>query len=683
MKKVIVVSKTHLDLGFTDYAQNIKQKYIDVFIPNAINIAKVVNTDKKNFVWTTGSWILKEALALSSDENKKQLIEALKSGNIAPHAMPFTTHTELLDRDTLDYGLSIVDELDKICGRKTIAAKMTDVPGHTIGLVPLLCKHGIKLLHIGINGASALANVPPCFVWKQGNHEIIVIYSGAYGGEFKSDLIDDILYFDHTADNHGSSVANEVINNLEVIKNKYPDYEIVAGRIDDYAELILRVKDRLPVIEDEMGDSWIHGSASDPYKSAALRTLIELKYKWLGDGSLKKDSQEYITLADNLLCIAEHTCGMDMKCYFADYENYLRKDFEKARKADNIKIKHIFRDFPQNLLTVIARLEKRYKTGSYQVIEKSWAEQREYIDVATSKLSDVHKEEALNSLYLLRPTHLIEIDGESLAIDKTYLLSNHSIVINGYGGISELKLNGNNVIVKNNKPAVEYVSYGKDDYDFWLNNYTRNLKNTSSWAIGDFGRPLLKYVNKKYKQGRFPYTYDNGKVIANGDEVKIVVNLKIDDYFYSNLGAAKNLQIVYSIKDNRLSIEVLWLDKPANRLSESTIFHIYPCCVNDKLRYTKIDTPIDPMTVVENGNRNLSAVQNISFKTNEGLYKIINHHSPLVSIGKGKILRFDNKFENVETDGLSYILHNNVWGTNFPLWYEENAYFKYTLEEQV
>lgn len=89
------------------------------------------------------------------------------------------------------------------------------------------------------------------------------------------------------------------------------------------------------------------------------------------------------------------------------------------------------------------------------------------------------------------------------------------------------------------------------------------------------------------------------------------------------------------------------------------------------------------MTVVENGNRNLSAVQNISFKTNEGLYKIINHHSPLASIGKGKILRFDNKFENVETDGLSYILHNNVWGTNFPLWYEDNAYFKYTLEEQV
>ncbi len=683
MRKVIVVSKTHLDLGFTDYAKNIKQKYIDTFIPNAINIAKEVNTDKKKFVWTTGSWILKEALTKSRDENKKELILALKNGNIAPHAMPFTTHTELLDIDTLDYGLSIVDELDKISGRKTIAAKMTDVPGHTIGLVPLLCKHGIKLLHIGVNGASALANVPPCFVWKQGKDEIIVIYSGDYGGEYKSDLIDDILYFDHTADNHGASVVSNVINNLEVLKEKYPDYEIVAGRMDDYAELIMAVKDKLPVIEDEICDSWIHGAASDPYKSAALRTLSDLKNKWLFDGSMNKDSEEYITLVDNLLCIAEHTCGMDSKCYFADYENYLRKDFDKARKKDKVTMKHMFRDFPQNFLTVVGRLEKRYKAGSYQVIEKSWVEQREYIDAAISKLSDFHKKEALKELSLLRPTQLIEMDGEMLHIDKTYIINNHSIGINGYGGISELILNGKTVIEKNSKPAVEYISYSKADYDFWLNNYSRNLKNTFSWAIGDFARPLLKYVDKKYKQGRFPYTFDSGKIVINGDEVKIATNLTIDDYFYSNLGAAKNVQIIYTIKDNKLGIEVIWLNKPANRLSESTIFHIYPSCINDQLSYTKIGTEIDPMTVVQNGNRNLSAVQNVIFKTDDSLYKIINHHSPLVSIGKGKILEFDNIFENAQTDGLSYILHNNVWGTNFPLWYEDNAYFKYTLEEKM
>ena len=62
MKKVIVVSKTHLDLGFTDYAENIRRKYIDTFIPEAIDLAQKVNSNgKMHFIWTTGSWILKES----------------------------------------------------------------------------------------------------------------------------------------------------------------------------------------------------------------------------------------------------------------------------------------------------------------------------------------------------------------------------------------------------------------------------------------------------------------------------------------------------------------------------------------------------------------------------------------------------------------------------------------------
>ena len=183
MKKVFVVSKTHLDLGFTDYAESIRRKYIDTFIPEAIELAEKVNTDgKKYFIWTTGSWIIKEAL--KDEKCKAKLEKALREGNIVPHAMPFTTHTELLDEDSLDFGLSIVDALDEMRGRKTVAAKMTDVPGHTKGIVPYLAKHGIKLLHIGVNGASALVDVPPCFLWKNGDSEVVVIYSGAYGGAF-------------------------------------------------------------------------------------------------------------------------------------------------------------------------------------------------------------------------------------------------------------------------------------------------------------------------------------------------------------------------------------------------------------------------------------------------------------------------------------------------------------------
>ena len=40
IKKVYLIFKTHLDIGFTDYAENVKEKYLTRFIPNAIATAR-------------------------------------------------------------------------------------------------------------------------------------------------------------------------------------------------------------------------------------------------------------------------------------------------------------------------------------------------------------------------------------------------------------------------------------------------------------------------------------------------------------------------------------------------------------------------------------------------------------------------------------------------------------------
>src|SRR5947209_19372331 len=81
-------------------------------------------------------------------------------------------------------GLRLSQELDRRFGKHTIAAKMTDVPGHTRGIVPLIDQAGITFLDIGVNPASTLPAVSPAFVWKDSNAaEVIVMYQrGAYGG---------------------------------------------------------------------------------------------------------------------------------------------------------------------------------------------------------------------------------------------------------------------------------------------------------------------------------------------------------------------------------------------------------------------------------------------------------------------------------------------------------------------
>ena len=666
MKKVIVVSKTHLDLGFTDYAEHIREKYIDTFIPEAIDLAEKVNKDgKKYFVWTTGSWILKEALQVPGKREK--LEKAIRDGNIVPHAMPFTTHTELLDEDSLDFGFSIVGDLDKLRGRKTVAAKMTDVPGHTKGLVPFLHKHGIKLLHIGVNGASALVDVPPCFLWKNGDSEVVVIYSGPYGGAFESDLVEEILYFDHTLDNHGAPSPEKVLAHFDDIQKQYPGYEITAGTIDEFADVIWEVREKLPVFEGEMGDSWIHGSATDPYKSACLRTLMRLKNQWLADGTLTHESGEYKNFTDALLCIAEHTCGMDSKTYFSDYGHYLKKDFIRARKKDKVQFRYLLSDLPQSILPLVSLFDGRRKRGYYSVIEKSWAEQRGYIDMVLAVLGDDHRKTAEKAIAELMPETAKEIidNGEKLLRNQKW-----SIRLNEYGGIGELTFDGKEIISNNNKPVVTYRSFCNADYVYWLNHYSRDLNETAVWALGDFGRPNLKTFEGKYPAGRFSYKAE--KIQTDGSQ--ITVNLTCDKKLCDELGAPRLIQITYTLEEDQLGIDVSWFGKDANRLTEAIYFNIFPNA--DKVLLKKLGSLISPDEVTYNGSRNLHAVQSVLWDNCE----IENLHCPLVSFGGGKILEFDNKIEDVRKDGISFVLYNNVWGTNFPLWYEDNARFEFKLK---
>ena len=38
--------------------------------------------------------------------------------------------------------------------------------------------------------------------------------------------------------------------------------------------------------------------------------------------------------------------------------------------------------------------------------------------------------------------------------------------------------------------------------------------------------------------------------------------------------------------------------------------------------------------------------------------------------------------EDYKKDGISFVLYNNVWGTNFPLWYEDNACFQFEIKKK-
>ena len=167
-RQIHLIFKTHLDVGFTDLARVVVQNYFKKYIPAALRLARELreSASPQKFIWTTGSWLIYEYLEQATNTERKAMEEGILAGDIAWHALPLTTHTELMDADLFRFGLSLSQSLDARFGHRTTAAKMTDVPGHTRAIIPLLAEVGITFLHIGVNPGSTVPSVPGLFRWQ-------------------------------------------------------------------------------------------------------------------------------------------------------------------------------------------------------------------------------------------------------------------------------------------------------------------------------------------------------------------------------------------------------------------------------------------------------------------------------------------------------------------------------------
>ena len=136
VKRVLVMFKCHLDVGFIDTQKAIIRKYFDVYFPQAIKLAADLRAKgDERYVWTTGSWLIYEYLEQAAPAERQQMEEALTRGDLAWHALPFTWQTELLDSSAIEGAIGFSRSLDQRFGKKTTGAKMTDVPGHSRGLI--------------------------------------------------------------------------------------------------------------------------------------------------------------------------------------------------------------------------------------------------------------------------------------------------------------------------------------------------------------------------------------------------------------------------------------------------------------------------------------------------------------------------------------------------------------------
>ncbi len=645
-----VVFKTHLDLGFTDYAAKVAEAYFQHFIPRAMALAaRTRNYADRRFRWTTGAWLIYEYLEQATPPERRMMEAAVEAGDIVWHALPFTTHTELIDESLFRFGLSYAQRLDQRFGKTTIAAKMTDVPGHTRAMIPLLAAAGIRLLHIGVNPASSVPDVPPIIRWRDDESaaEIVVIYDQTYGGVTRVPGLDDVLAVILTGDNVGPPSEAKVAENYAALAQANPGARLIASSLDEFARQLDDYWDQLPVITDEIGDLWIHGAGTDPTKVRRYRELSRLRRDWLARPLTDDQSARIDRFSHHLLCVPEHTWGMDIKLHLADYSHYEAADLAALRDTERC----------------------RY-------FEASWTEQRAYLDAALSALDgSALADEANRRLTQSEPSPL---DLAGLVPDDSFTLRGERFEL-GFdsrtGAIIRLIDHAYaHQWASESHPlaAFVYEVFGQDDYDRFWQQYIRDNDETRSWARPDYTKPGMTNAHHAEWQPHVTASYRA--------ENRFVCVLALPDEARTRFGGARQLLLDYRLSADAINIKFSWVDKPACRLPEAFWLAFQPITSEPGLwRFEKMGSLIAPEQVVSRGGRTLHAIdQQVIYREGARSLAISTLDAPLVAPGRRSLLDFHNQAPDM-SGGVHFNLYNNVWGTNFPMWFEENAAFRFIL----
>lgn len=605
---------------------------MNVFIPGAVRVARELRESGSDarLVWTTGSWLIHEYLRTHPGEDGEAVRQGIINGDVCWHGLPFTTHTELMDADLFQYGLSLSRELDERFGKKTIAAKMTDVPGHTKAIIPHLKKAGIEFLHIGVNPASPVPCVPPLFRWKADNGDMLnVMYHDDYGRYSEIGNTGVAVCFAHTGDNSGVQSAEEIVKIFDNLRQELPEAEIVAGTLNDVALAVREIQDSLPVITDEIGDSWIHGVGTDPKKVSQFKAL-ERFYSELPDGEDKR------TLARGLMMIPEHTWGLNGFLNLGDHDHFDKAEFAAFRKYPN-----------------------------YKRIEASWVEQRAYLTDAVNALSEENRQKAL--ALMEEASRPIAPKGYTTEIPAGTVieLGKFRLSFNRQGEIDFLEKDGKRIADnKHRLVSLVYEQFCADDYKRFFTQYSRS---EALWAYEDLTKLGMETGSSCYRR----FEPERALVYHSGE--KLTVRYTFPKEAHRDCGCPLMFDLVITAEDDRLHFDLAWFDKPANRVAEAIWVGFRPIASNKKIR--KLGQLIDPKAVVNNGQCRLHATD---FGVVYDDLSIQTLDTALVAPQEPSLLGYTNH-KPFDDEPVYFNLYNNIWETNFPLWYEEDARFRFVL----
>eukprot|EP01105_Mastigella_eilhardi_P016897 TRINITY_DN3872_c0_g1_i1.p1 TRINITY_DN3872_c0_g1~~TRINITY_DN3872_c0_g1_i1.p1 ORF type:complete len:728 (+),score=198.55 TRINITY_DN3872_c0_g1_i1:284-2467(+) len=671
-----VVWSNHFDAGFTDLLINVINKYFDDFFPRAVRTVEDLRYNPgMSWIYTCEApWLISlylddcehatvpGELHCPTEDAKNKFRSLIFAGNVTWPAFPFNAEPEIMDASMMGTALDLVQRLDKLLGRQSsISFSQRDVPMLTRSAIPVLAAHGVRSISVGVNSASPPTATSSPFVWRDpesGEEVIVFIHPDGYGGIERNDLV-TVPGWPHAlatvwrGDNDGPQYALDVVATYTELQTLYPKAQIIASTFDSFTLELEKIKDQLPVVTSEIGDTWIYGIPSDPYKLAQWGAVSRVVRDCIDAGDSECDvftNDAFANFARVLVKVAEHTWGVDVKTYLKDTSNWSNEQFEAHRNDSN-----------------------------FQKMEQSWQEQRDYISNAILALGSGSPlaqkiNDALAELLPAIPDPVSE-GYTTVALDATLTCGDLTLSLDSQtGGITQLR-NGatGRAWAASDRQLGQFIYQTFDGADFteFLAEYFYTQP-PPSWAQKDFGKPNVDNASPEHKTWNSPLA-----ALWQKGDCSALAQLAVPTEAFSKYGAPQTVWLRINIVADTVALEYYLVNKTSTRLPEAAFvsFDADTSADTGAWYIVKSGERVDPLDIVTNGSCHLHSLDptadwNAAYATDDGagLY-LRSLDGPLASVGVLDAFPVPLTPAESIANGVGFNLWNNLWGTNYVQWF--------------
>ena len=694
---------SHSDIGYTHHQSEVEEMHHAFFREAVALYDKTASyPEGSRFKWNVEvCWAVESYLETCSQEEKENFIRVVQQGGIGLDGLWANELTGICTPEEL---IQLVQRSAKIaeeCGVDLRSSMITDIPGYTWSLVPVLAKSGIRYFSPGTNTFHRIGDIkdtwgdkPFYWVSKSGLDSVLTwfpargyswFHTGLGTGEPKNLLTEEPIF--EYVDQLGQEKYpyDMSIIRYNIGSDNGPPHKALPDIVKSWNETYISPKlsiattaEAFSIFEDQYGEAlpsyagdltpyWEDGASSSARESAmvneAAERLVQAQALWVLSGNKHYPFEQIEEAWKNILLFDEHTWG-SWNSISAPHDPFTLNQW-KTKQSFALRADSITREIMQGALaTVTMSPDKKlaaydiWNTHSWAVTDVVYLEVPE--NIGNAYVTDQH-DNRLKSQYMS--------DGKLAVLLRDVP-----------------PLSATRVIIKEEVHFIDPLPWtNTGDFHVIINRHSGDIDSLVSSALGrDLVDQLSAFDMNSYiyVEGRDPagsHVAGNAK-ITYPDRGPLVNTILIESDAMGTEGLSREIRVINGL--NRVDI--------TNTLYKSEVYEpeglhfAFPFNIpgGDVRINLAWDDYLAGADQLPGSNLNYSTMSRwVDVSNKEDGVCMVSLDAPLVELGEISMdafaIGYKDRQEPTRTI-FSYVM-NNYWETNYLAAQPGEAIFRYSL----